>query len=105
MTQARILVVEDNKITRRMFRVTLESQGWAVVEAADGASALEAVAHENLDLIVQDLTLPDMDGVALLARLRQTPAAKDMPVVAVSGFSSKLELARTLGLGFVEHLF
>src|SRR5207248_1930024 len=66
-----ILVVEDNKITRRMFRVALESQGWDVVEAHDGKSAIQEMSRARPDLVVQDLTLPDVEGFDLLRRLSE----------------------------------
>ncbi len=105
MRRTTILVVEDNKITRRMFRVALESQGWTVVEAADGRSAIESFTAEKPDVVVQDLTLPDMDGLDLLKRLLDLPGAASVPIIATSGFLSKLEQARSLSVGFVEHLF
>ncbi len=101
----RVLVVEDNKITRRMFRVALESQGWEAVEAGDGKGALEVFERGLPDIAVLDLTLPDVGGLELLERLHRLPGATDVPVIATSGFLSKLEQARSLAVGFVEHLF
>lgn len=105
MTRPRVLVVEDNRITRRMFRVALESQGWEALEAADGKAALEAFRSALPDLAIVDLTLPDVGGLELLERLHGLPGAKDVPIVATSGFLSKLEQAQSLAVGFVEHLF
>ncbi len=107
MSGARVLVVEDNRITRKMFRVALESQGWAVLEAEDGAAALAAfeAAPGPPDVVVTDLTLPDVDGATLLARLRRAPGGAAVPVLAVSGFLGKLEDARALALDFVDLLF
>ena len=105
MSAPRILLVEDNTITRRMFRVALASQGWEVLEAGDGAAALAALEGGLPDLMVLDLTLPDTDGVALLRRVLERPGTAALPVIATSGFLSKLEQARTLGVGFAEHLY
>jgi PAS domain S-box-containing protein len=105
MSALKILVVEDNRITRRMLRVALESQGWSVVEAADGKSAIEAFTAARPDLLIQDLTLPDIDGLALLERLAALSGGTMVPVIATSGFLSKLEEARNLSIGFVERLF
>ena len=102
---ARILIVEDNKITRKMFRVALESQGWSVTEAEDAQTAIAVVSDHLPDLVLSDLTLPDMDGAALLRRLRAIPGAAAIPCLAVSGFLSKLEQAKAHALGFAEHLF
>jgi len=99
-----VLVIEDNTVTRRSFRAALESNGFDVVEVGDGKSALEAVARERPTVIVQDLTLPDTDGLDLLARLRALPAGGQVPVIATSGFVPKLEEARSVAAGFSEHL-
>ena len=56
-----ILVVEDNAITRKMMRVALATEGYEVIEAPDGRTALELVARHVPDLIFQDLLLPDIE--------------------------------------------
>ena len=71
-----ILVIEDNPITRKMVRVALASEGYAVLEAPDGATALQLAAGHHLDLVLQDLLLPDMDGFDLVGRLRALPGAR-----------------------------
>src|SRR5579863_8030578 len=95
-----ILVVEDNPTTRRMLRLALVTVGYGVVEAADARAAL-AVAEKTLpDLVLQDLILPDMDGLELLRRLRALPGGTGLPILALSGFLSRLEEARTDDQGF-----
>jgi CheY-like chemotaxis protein len=61
-----ILVVEDNPMTRKLLRVTLGTAGYRVIEAEDARTALAAVEQSLPDLILQDLILPDMDGVELV---------------------------------------
>ena len=100
----KILVVEDNEITRKMLRVTLQAESYDVLEAGDAASALELAPEVRPDLVLQDLRLPDMDGFDLLARLRALPALADIPVIAVSGFVSRLEEARASSIGFTDFL-
>jgi len=63
---SRILIVEDNPSTRLLFRVALEGAGHAVLEAPDGAMAIELMARQSPDLVLQDLVLPDMDGFELV---------------------------------------
>jgi len=99
----RILLVEDNPATRRMFRVALESAGYEVLEAADGGSALEAL-HRQPALIVQDLVLPDMDGLELARRIRDALGDAPLPILCVSGFLSRLDEARGLKGGFAQVL-
>jgi CheY-like chemotaxis protein len=100
----KILVVEDNEITRKLLRVTLRSASYDMLEAADGRSALAMAARERPDLVLQDLKLPDMDGVDLVRQLRELPGCADVPVLAVSGFISRMEEARAVGGLFDEFL-
>jgi CheY-like chemotaxis protein len=102
---ARILVVEDNEVTRKMVRVTLQSEGYAVLEAEDGRTALEQVAANHPDLVLQDLKLPDIDGLDLVKRLRALPHGSGIPIIAFSGFQSKMEQARLEGVGFTDYVF
>ncbi len=89
-----ILVVEDNPVTRKLFRVTLEGAGYRVVEAEDGRTALELVPREAPDLILQDLRLPDMDGLELAGRIRALPQGLELTIIAVSGLLSGIEAGR-----------
>src|SRR5712671_7152484 len=99
-----ILVVEDNPATRKMLRVTLVTEGYAVVEAADARAALAAAERTPPDLVLQDLILPDMDGFELLRRLRALPGGSELPILALSGFLSRLEEAHTDRDGFTALL-
>ena len=102
----RVLLVEDNPQTRKLFRVTLESQGCEVLEASDGRTAMQiaAVAGRCPDLIIQDLLLPDMDGIELAARLRATPGCANVPIVAVSGFAQRMFSVEADAAGFSARL-
>ena len=104
-TQRTILLVEDNPITREMARVTLEQAGYRVQEAPDGHTALARFREHPADLVIQDLVLPDMDGVDLGRQLRATPQGASIPIVVFSGFLSRIEQARTGTVGFTDYLF
>ena len=97
---AAILVVEDNPISRKLLRLTLEAEGYHVLEAPDGATALACLAAGAPDLILQDLHLPDMDGFDLVRRLRSSPNGKAVPILALSGFLARLEEAQAQDVGF-----
>jgi two-component system, cell cycle sensor histidine kinase and response regulator CckA len=90
----RVLVVEDNPITRKMLRFALETEGYQALEAGDGRSALELAAIRLPDLLVQDYVLPDMDGLELLESFRRLPGAAELPVLVVTGMVSGLEELR-----------
>jgi len=104
MARPTILVVEDNDITRKLVRVTLVGEGYTVLEAPDGRTAIELTRTRSPDLILQDLLLPDIDGFDLLLELRALPDTAAIPIVAFSGFLSRLESARALSLGFTDFL-
>jgi PAS domain S-box-containing protein len=89
-----VLVIASNRSTRRMVRATLESAGYAVLEAPSGRIALQRLAKHAPDLVLYDLHLPDTDAVDLIGRLRALPGGASVPVLAFSG--SPAALARTL---------
>ncbi|MEP6654558.1 MAG: response regulator, partial [Myxococcales bacterium] len=99
-----VLVVEDNPTGRRLLRLILEAEGYRVVEAFDGATALKRMERDPPDLVIQDLILPDIDGLELLRRMRALPAGAHVPVLALSGFRSILENAAHQAGGFDECL-
>src|SRR6185369_14805840 len=86
-----VLVVEDNPTTRKLFSLTLSTAGFEVLEAFDGASALESVRARRPDVIVQDLGLPDFDGVDLSNRLRADLGGADVPIICVTGFLARVD--------------
>lgn len=90
MNSPSILVVEDNATTSKMMRIALQSAGYSVVEAANGRAALEHIESHPPDLIIQDLVLPDLDGLQLAQRIRALPAGRKIPLIALSGFSQRL---------------
>ena len=79
-----ILVVEHDLITLQATRAILERAGYTVLAAQDGQSALAMMAHESPDLVLQDLGLPDGEGVALAAQLRALPDGAGRPILAFS---------------------
>jgi CheY-like chemotaxis protein len=78
------LVVDDEPDLRFVLRWWLDRAGYDVSEARDGATALQAVRISRPDLVVTDLTMPGMDGLELIQRLRRDPATAGIPIVVVS---------------------
>ena len=89
-----ILLVEDNVITRQIVRLSLAAQGYEILEAEDGRTAISKLADHRPDLIIQDLALPDIDGLTLARTLHDLPVGGDIPIIAFSAFVDKLEGAR-----------
>ena len=99
MEGKRVLVVDDNAVNRRLLQVLLHSRGYEVCEAASAPEAFATLAEESPDLILIDIRLPGMDGLAATRTLKADPATREIPVVAVTSYAMKgdAEKARTAG--------
>ncbi|HSM91332.1 MAG TPA: response regulator [Anaeromyxobacteraceae bacterium] len=91
----KILVVEDDEDNRELLAELLRLEGHLVEAAADAERALELAAREPFDVVVADVGLPRMDGIALARELRRS--APRVAVVAVSGYGDGAELADACG--------
>ena len=89
-----ILVIEDNAVTRQIVRLSLSAQGYEILEAEDGQTAISKLTECHPDLIIQDLALPDIDGLTLAQTLHDLPGREDIPIIAFSAFVDRLEEAR-----------
>ena len=84
---ARILIVEDEPDLRFMIKLILDRGGHEVVEARDGADALQRVQARRPDLVITDVMMPVMDGLELIRHLRSNPQTAMIPILAVSSHS------------------
>ena len=94
-----VLVVEDQEDNRQILRDLLGSAGYEMVEAGDGAAALERVKERRPDLILMDIQLPVMDGYEATRRLKADPALKAIPIIVITSYalSGDEEKARAAG--------
>jgi CheY-like chemotaxis protein len=98
-----ILVAEDFDDTRFMMRMLLEMSGHRVFEAADGREAVEVASRERPDLVLMDLNMPVLDGIAATRLLHELPETAAVPVVAVTAHCGDSEWRdRALEAGCVE---
>src|SRR5215204_900827 len=81
-----VLLVEDHVDSRQMYAEFLRMH-FDVVEAGDGVDALQLMEQQRPDIVVTDLALPVMDGFELVERMRSDERLRDVPVIALSGFS------------------
>ena len=103
--KALVLVVEDNDDVRNIITLYLRRNGYSVAEAADGISAVEAVASVEPDMILLDVLLPRLDGLEVLKRVRASETAKHVPVVMMSAVLQTRDLkAETERLDVVSFL-
>ena len=82
----KILIVEDDAITRRNLCILLSEEGYEVDHAGDGVQALEIVARRRFDLVLSDVIMPRMDGLKLLQRLKSI--APHLPVMIMTSYLS-----------------
>ncbi len=96
-----VLVVEDDEPMRRLLRVTLTVNGYRVIEATTGAEALAFAQSRRPDLVILDLGLPDLDGVAIVQRLRTWLGS---PIVVVSARQQEGDKVQALDAGANDYL-
>jgi len=101
----KVLVVEDNPISRKLTRLTLETEGFTVIEAANGQTAIDVVTRDCPDLILQDLLLPDLDGFDLVQRLHELTGAGKVPILALTGLIAAGDEKKLPLAPFADYLF
>lgn len=99
-----ILVVDDSPETTEMLGKLLELEGAFVDSARSGKEALEIACRKKFDLVVSDISMPEMDGYELLQKLRTIPGMAEIPAVALTGYGRSNDVERALEEGFAEHL-
>ncbi|WP_225755451.1 response regulator [Actinotalea sp. Marseille-Q4924] len=101
MNGRHVLLVDDDAALLRVLTITLRAHGWRVSTATTGAGALHATARESPDVVVLDLGLPDIDGLTVLAHLRQT---SEVPVVVLSARRGREDKVDTLDAGADDYV-
>jgi CheY-like chemotaxis protein len=99
-----VLVVEDFEDNRFMMRRLLEMSGYRVVEAVNGQQAVETARRERPAIILMDLSLPMLDGLAATRRIREQDGLERVPIVAVSAHDSADFHAEALAAGCDEYV-
>jgi two-component system cell cycle response regulator len=100
----KILSVDDSKTIRMIVGRTLKNYDCTMCEASNGEEGLAAAASEKPDLIILDITMPVMDGVTMLTRLREDPNLKSIPVVMLTAESGRDNVAHIARLGVRDYL-
>lgn len=96
---ARVLIVDDHALNAELAAFVLQQAGIDVRVAADAEQALVELARERPDLVLMDIQLPGIDGLALTRRIRSEPAWQSIVVVAMTAFAMKGDSARFLEAG------
>jgi two-component system chemotaxis response regulator CheY len=99
-----ILAVDDSATVRKFVSVALTMQGFSVVTACDGMDALEKLPHQQVDLVITDLNMPNMDGFELIKALRENAAYKAVPVIILTSLTDEASKDTGAGLGVNSYL-
>ena len=97
--RAIILYIEDNRDNRSLVRRVLESEGYAVLEAANAEDALTSMRIGSPDLILMDINMPGMDGYTLTAQIKSMPDYSRIPIIAMTANVMRGDRERSLEAG------
>jgi OmpR family response regulator RpaB len=102
----KILVVEDELAMREIVVDKLQTSGFNVIQAEDGAEAIKMIDKENPDLVLLDLMLPEIDGFGVLEKIRNSKNGKisQTPVIILTNLWSKEEIIKTKNLGVSAYI-
>ena len=100
----RVLVVDDNKVSRLLLARGLEQQGHRVTFAENGRLALDLLHSQPFDLVLLDVMMPELDGEQVLAQLTQAPDLRDIPVIMISASDEMDSVVRCIELGAEDFL-
>ncbi|HSF22726.1 MAG TPA: ATP-binding protein, partial [Blastocatellia bacterium] len=100
----RILVVDDSEDNVEMLRYLLKTEGATVTTATSGAEALGIACKQEFDVIVSDISMPEMDGFEFLSKLRSIPMQRHVPAVALTGLGRPEDVERAERVGFLSHV-
>ena len=104
LENVRVLVVEDNSINQLIAKEMLEVEGATVFLAEDGLEGLDALKKNEVDIVLMDIQMPRMDGIACIKEIRKNPPWELLPIVAVTANVLSHEVESYRKLGFNRHL-
>jgi signal transduction histidine kinase len=99
-----VLLAEDNLASQRTYQGYLTAHGFRVTVAADGLEAVEQVRRSRPDVVLMDIQMPRLDGVAAIAALRADPASRDLPIIAITALAMPGDEARVRAAGADRYL-
>ena len=98
------MVVEDYDDTRLLLKQVLEGLGYSVLEASNGQEAVDLAGREHPDLILMDLDLPILDGIAATQRIRKQSHMESVPIVAVTAYPMSYSHVKAFAKGCDEYM-
>ena len=95
----RILLVEDNELNRDMLSRRLQRKGFEVEMAVDGRQGVEMALTGNYDLILMDMSLPEIDGWEATRRVREAPQTRNVPIIALTAHAMSGDREKAIAAG------
>lgn len=104
MTNAKILIIEDEEHISELIKYNLESTGYRVTTAYDGEEGLKCVFEQKPDLIILDLMLPKIDGITVCNKIRNNRETEDISIIMLTAKSSEMDKIIGLELGADDYI-
>ena len=101
---ALILVVDDSPLQRKIVCVALKGEGHSLIVAENGRQGVEMALHYHPDLILMDISMPEMDGLSAVRELRRHPEMAEVPILAVTAVSNSDDLEEAYRAGYTDAL-
>ncbi len=103
-SQVTAVVADDDPITRRLLRAFLERMNISVIEAADGEQLLSECRKAKPTIVVTDIQMPEMDGLAACAEIRKSFSPTELPILTISGWYDEQSASRAAEMGIAHCL-
>jgi two-component system, cell cycle response regulator DivK len=100
----KVLIVDDNRASRDLIRAILKTVRCDIIEAAHGQQALELMQQERPDLVLLDIDMPGLNGLAVVKKIREDASLADLPVVAVTAFAMERDREKAMAAGFTAYV-
>lgn len=104
MSSAKVLIIEDEEHISELVKYNLEASGYQVIAAYDGEEGLKAIFEHHPDLIILDLMLPKLDGIAVCNKVRNNKETEDIPIIMLTAKSSEMDKIIGLEIGADDYI-
>lgn len=100
----KILVVDDKLEVVELVTATLQGEDYQIINASDGEEALEKIGKEKPDLVLLDVIMPKMDGLAVLSEVKKDPKTKEIPIIMLTAKGQKSDEKKGIELGAEDYI-
>jgi CheY-like chemotaxis protein len=100
----KVLLVDDDQALRQLYTIELSGRQFTVIVAENGQEGVEKAKSDKPDLILMDIMMPKMDGIAALSKIKTDPDTKDIPVLMLTNFGQENLVQQAFGLGASDYL-